>query len=326
MKLVFSLIRRFVSMLTVLLVVVILYFLMFHLAPGDIADTIAATMGGADEKDMIELRAEYGLDQPFFIQLFQYIKNVALLDLGNSQFYNMPVFDLIMERLPATLLLVFSAQIVSLALGILLGVYAAQNPNGLSSLLVNMLSLFGYAAPVFWTGILLLIAFSLYIPIFPVAGMRDVTIESDNFFVHALDVVRHLFLPMITLASIFLAYYSRLCRASMLEVLGTDFVRTAKAKGLSQRDILMKHALKNSLSPVITFAGLSFSGVVSGAILVETVYSWPGLGTLAFNSIIARDTPVLLGILVFSTLMVTVGNLLTDMVLRAIDPRIKGSQ
>ena len=326
MKLVFSLIRRFVSMLTVLLVVVILNFLMLHLAPGDIADTIAATMGGADEKDMIELRAEYGLDQPFFIQLFQYIIKVAMLDLGNSQFYNMPVFDLIMERLPATLLLVFSAQIVSLALGILLGVYAAQNPNGLSSLLVNMLSLFGYAAPVFWTGILLLIAFSLYIPIFPVAGMRDVTIESDNFLVHALDVLRHLFLPMITLASIFLAYYSRLCRASMLEVLGADFVRTAKAKGLSQRDILMKHALKNSLSPVITFAGLSFSAVVSGAILVETVYSWPGLGTLAFNSIIARDTPVLLGILVFSTLMVTVGNLLTDMVLRSIDPRIKGSQ
>ena len=326
MKLVFSLIRRFVSMLTVLLVVVILNFLMLHLAPGDIADTIAATMGGADEKDMIQLRAEYGLDQPFFIQLFQYVIKVAMLDLGNSHFYNMPVFDLIMERLPATLLLVFSAQIVSLGLGILLGVYAAQNPNGLSSLLVNMLSLFGYAAPVFWTGILLLIAFSLYIPIFPVAGMRDVTIESDNFLVHALDVVRHLFLPMITLASIFLAYYSRLCRASMLEVLGADFVRTAKAKGLSQRDILMKHALKNSLSPVITFAGLSFSAVVSGAILVETVYSWPGLGTLAFNSIIARDTPVLLGILIFSTLMVTVGNLLTDMVLRSIDPRIQGSQ
>ena len=299
---------------------------MLHLAPGDVADTIAATMGGADEKDMAQLRMEYGLDQPFLIQLMQYISKVATLDLGNSHFYNMPVFDLIMERLPATLLLVFSAQLVSLVLGILLGVYAAQNPNGLSSLIVNMLSLFGYAAPVFWTGILLLIAFSLYIPLFPVAGMRDVTIESENFFIHVLDVMRHLFLPMITLASIFLAYYSRLCRASMLEVLGADFVRTAKAKGLSHRDILIKHALKNSLSPVITFAGLSFSAVVSGAILVETVFSWPGLGTLAFNSIIARDTPVLLGILIFSTLMVTVGNLLTDLVLRTIDPRIKGSQ
>ena len=318
-----SLIRRLASMLLVLLVVVVLNFLMLHLAPGDIADTIAQTMGGADEQDMAELRKQYGLDQPFFIQLFNYVFRVALLDFGHSHFYNVPVLDLIMERFPATLLLVFSAQILSLFVGILLGVYAAQNPNGLSSLFVNMFSLFGYAAPVFWTGILLLIAFSLHIPIFPVSGMRDITIESSNFFVHLLDVLRHLFLPMITLASIFFAYYSRLCRASMLEVLGADFVRTAKAKGLAKKDVLLKHALKNSLSPVITFAGLSFSAVVSGAILVETVYSWPGLGTLAFNSIISRDTPVLLGILIFSTLMVTVGNLLTDLALRALDPRIK---
>ena len=318
-----SLIRRLGSMLLVLLVVVVLNFLMLHLAPGDIADTIAQTMGGADEKDMAELRKQYGLDQPFFIQLFNYVGRVVLLDFGHSHFYNVPVLDLIMERFPATLLLVFSAQILSLFVGILLGVYAAQNPNGLSSLFVNMFSLFGYAAPVFWTGILLLIALSLHVPIFPVSGMRDITIESSNFFVHLMDVLRHLFLPMITLASIFFAYYSRLCRASMLEVLGADFVRTAKAKGLSKKDVLPKHALKNSLSPVITFAGLSFSAVVSGAILVETVYSWPGLGTLAFNSIISRDTPVLLGILIFSTLMVTVGNLLTDLALRALDPRIK---
>ena len=318
-----SLIRRLGSMILVLLVVVVLNFLMLHLAPGDIADTIAQTMGGADEQDMAELRKQYGLDQPFFIQLFNYVGRVALLDFGHSHFYNVPVLDLIMERFPATLLLVFSAQILSLFVGILLGVYAAQNPNGLSSLFVNMFSLFGYAAPVFWTGILLLIALSLHVPIFPVSGMRDITIESSNFFVHLMDVLRHLFLPMITLASIFFAYYSRLCRASMLEVLGADFVRTAKAKGLSKKDVLLKHALKNSLSPVITFAGLSFSAVVSGAILVETVYSWPGLGTLAFNSIISRDTPVLLGILIFSTLMVTVGNLLTDLALRALDPRIK---
>ena len=318
-----SLIRRLGSMILVLLVVVVLNFLMLHLAPGDIADTIAQTMGGADEQDMAELRKQYGLDQPFFIQLFNYVGRVVLLDFGHSHFYNVPVLDLIMERFPATLLLVFSAQILSLFVGILLGVYAAQNPNGLSSLFVNMFSLFGYAAPVFWTGILLLIALSLHVPIFPVSGMRDITIESSNFFVHLMDVLRHLFLPMITLASIFFAYYSRLCRASMLEVLGADFVRTAKAKGLSKKDVLLKHALKNSLSPVITFAGLSFSAVVSGAILVETVYSWPGLGTLAFNSIISRDTPVLLGILIFSTLMVTVGNLLTDLALRALDPRIK---
>ena len=318
-----SFIRRLLSMVLVLLVVVILNFLMLHLAPGDIADTIAQTMGGADEKDMAQLRKDYGLDQPFFMQLSQYIARIALLDFGHSHFYNMPVFDLIIERLPATLLLVFSAQILALFVGILLGVYAAQNPNGLSSLFVNMFSLFGYAAPVFWTGILLLIAFSLHIPIFPVSGMRDITIENESFFIHFFDVLKHLFLPMITLASIFFAYYSRLCRASMLEVLGADYVRTTKSKGLTKRNVLYKHSLKNSISPVITFAGLSFSAVVSGAILVETVYAWPGLGTLAFKSIISRDTPVLLGILVFSTLMVTVGNLITDLILRYIDPRIK---
>ena len=188
-----------------------------------------------------------------------------------------------------------------------------------------MLALFGYAAPVFWTGILLLIAFSLKIPIFPVAGMYDVMVEG-SFFVEALDVLKHLVLPVVTLSSIFLALYSRLCRASMMEVLGADYIRTAKAKGLSRNEIIYKHALKNALSPVITLAGLQLSAVVSGAVLVEAVYSWPGLGTLAFNSILSRDTPTILGILFFSSLVVIVGNLLTDLILRMIDPRMRDSE
>ena len=186
---------------------------------------------------------------------------------------------------------------------------------------MTFLALFGYAAPVFWTGILLLIAFSLKIPLFPVAGMVDVTVQG-GFFAQAADIAHHLMLPMITLASIFLALYSRLCRASMMEVLGSDYVRTAKAKGLAEREVVFKHALKNALSPVVTLAGLQFSAVVSGAVLVETVFSWPGLGTLALQSIIARDTPTILGILFFSALVVIVGNLLTDLVLRLIDPRV----
>lgn len=229
---------------------------------------------------------------------------------------------MIFERLPATLLLVFSAQIFALVVGILLGVFAAQRPNGILSHIVTLFALFGYAAPVFWTGILLLIAFSLKIPLFPVAGMRDVTVE--GFLPQALSVAHHLVLPMLTLGSIFIALYSRLCRASMLEVLGSDYVRTAKAKGLSPRDVTMKHALKNALPPVVTLAGLQFSAVISGAVLVETVFSWPGLGQLALTSILARDTPTILGILFFSALVVIVGNLLTDLVLRLIDPRVRG--
>ena len=305
-----------------LLAVIILNFGMMHLAPGDVADSISQSMGGADEEVLNEIRATYGLDRPFIVQLGSYIGKVMRFDLGYSFFYTQPVSQLIFQKLPATLLLVLTAQFLALIVGVFLGVYSAQRPNGLSSHFVSFFALFGYSAPVFWSGLLLLIGFSLHIQWFPVAGMRDVTIEG-NFLEETMDIIRHMVLPVITLASIFLALYSRLSRATMMEVLGSDYIRTAKSKGLTDREIIYKHALKNSLSPVITLAGLQFSAVVSGAILVESVFSWPGLGTLAFESIIARDTPTILGILFFSALVVIVGNLLTDLALRLVDPRVR---
>lgn len=292
-----------------------------HMAPGDIADTISQTMGGADQEILDEIRADYGLDRPFIVQLGTYIGKVLQFDLGYSFFYNQPVTKLIFQKLPATLLLVITAQLLALIVGVGLGVFSAQRPNGMLSHFVSFLALFGYSAPVFWSGLLLLIGFSLHIQWFPVAGMIDVTVEG-NIWVRTVDVLRHLTLPVISLASIFLALYSRLSRATMMEVLGSDYIRTAKAKGLTDREIVYKHALKNSLSPVITLAGLQFSAVVSGAVLVESVFSWPGLGTLAFESIIARDTPTILGILFFSAFVVIIGNLLTDLALRLVDPRV----
>ena len=321
MKLVGPIFERIAYAVALLLGVLILNFSLIHLAPGDVTDTIAQSMGGADGEVIAQIRADYGLDQPVWKQLARYMGNVARFDLGYSFFYNQPVTALIAERLPATLLLVITAQVLALIVGVLLGVVSARKPNGMMSHFVTLLALFGYSAPVFWTGIMLLITFSLLIPIFPVGGMIDVTVDG-GFFVKSWDVVKHMVLPVVTLTSIFLALYSRLCRASMMEVLGSDYVRTARAKGLSEREIVMKHALKNSLSPVVTLAGLQFSAVVSGAVLVETVFSWPGLGTLALQSILARDTPTILGILFFSALVVIVGNLLTDMVLRMIDPRV----
>ena len=313
--------QRLLYAALLLTAVLVLNFSMMHLAPGDIADTIAQANGGADAEVMEQIREDYGLDQPFPIQLAKYVGGVLSFDLGYSFFYNQPVTTLIFEKLPATLLLVITSQLLALVVGVLLGVFSARNPKGASSHFVTLFALFGYSAPVFWTGILLLIAFSLKIPILPVAGMRDVTIEG-GFFIHALDIARHMVLPVITLSSIFLALYSRLCRASMMEVLGSDYIRTAKAKGLSDAQVTYKHALKNSMSPVVTLAGIQFSAVVSGAVLVETVFSWPGLGSLALQSIVARDTPTILGILFFSALVVIVGNLLTDLVLRMIDPRV----
>jgi peptide/nickel transport system permease protein len=308
-----------------LIAVLVLNFSMMYLAPGDVADTISQSMGGADQELLDQIRADYGLDKPFVVQIGRYIGGVLQFDLGFSFFYNQPVTDLILQRLPATLLLVVTAQLLALFIGVIMGVVSARKPNGILSHFVTFLALFGYAAPVFWTGILLLIAFSLKIQLFPVAGMQDVTIEG-GFWVHFLDVARHMVLPVITLGSLFLALYSRLARATMMETLGSDFVRTAKAKGLSPNQVVYKHALKNSLSPVITLAGLQFSAVISGAVLVEAVFSWPGLGTLAFQSIIARDTPTILGILFFSALVVIVGNLLTDLALRLVDPRVGGKE
>ena len=309
MNTLWMIVQRISYALILLLAVLVLNFALMYLAPGDIADTIAGDMGGANAEVMAEIRRSYGLDRPVWEQLVSYLWNVVQLDLGYSYFFNTSVVSLLAERVPATLLLVVSAQILAIFVGVLLGVVAARRPNGLTSHAVTLLALFGFSAPVFWTGIMLLIAFSLLVPLFPVAGMQDVTIDGGAW-VKMVDVAHHLVLPTITLASIFLALYSRLCRASMLEVLGSDYVRTARAKGLSDRQVVVKHALKNALNPVVTLAGLQFSAVVSGAVLVETVFSWPGLGTLALQSIIARDTPTILGILFFSSLVVVVANLL----------------
>ena len=322
MNTLWMIVQRISYALILLLAVLVLNFALMYLAPGDIADTIAGDMGGANAEVMAEIRRSYGLDRPVWEQLVSYLWNVVQLDLGYSYFFNTSVVSLLAERVPATLLLVVSAQILAIFVGVLLGVVAARRPNGLTSHAVTLLALFGFSAPVFWTGIMLLIAFSLLVPLFPVAGMQDVTIDGGAW-VKIVDVAHHLVLPTITLASIFLALYSRLCRASMLEVLGSDYIRTARAKGLSDRQVVVKHALKNALNPVVTLAGLQFSAVVSGAVLVETVFSWPGLGTLALQSIIARDTPTILGILFFSSLVVVVANLLTDLALRLIDPRIR---
>ncbi len=308
--------------LLLLIAVLILNFTLITIAPGDIADSIAGDMGGADAEVIEEIRARYGLDQPFYVQLWRYVSGVLYFDLGFSYFYNAPVTTLILEKLPATLLLVFSSQILAISLGMVLGVIAARKPNGIISLIVTFLSLFGFAAPVFWSGILLIILFVSIFPIFPVGGMSNVTVEG-GFFIQTLDVLYHLFLPMITLASIYIALYSRLIRASMLEVLGSDYIRTARAKGLAENTVLYKHALKNSLGPLVTVAGLQFSAVMSGAVVVEAVFTWPGLGTLALKSILARDTPTIMGILFFSSFVVIFVNILTDIALRKIDPRIK---
>ena len=321
MKFITVLTKRGLSACTLLIAVLVLNFLLIHLAPGDPAEVIAGVMGGATQEVLHEIRATYGLDKPVAVQLAVYLKNVASGNLGYSFYFNRPVTELIMQRVFATVLLVISALILALCLGTLLGVLASKKPNGLLSHIVTVVSLVGYSAPIFWTGLMLLILLASFIPLFPVSGMYDIALSTGGIG-RVVDILHHLVLPMLTLGIVYLAQYSRLARASMLDVLGADYIRTARAKGVSAKGVVYKHALKNAVLPIITMAGLQMSYMFSGAVLVETVFNWPGLGRLAFESILRRDYPTILGILFFSTFIVIIANLLTDLLYRLVDPRI----
>ena len=319
-----AVLRRLALAFGLVLAVLAVNFALIHAAPGDPATVIAGEMGGADEAAMAEIRKAYGLDKPLVQQFFTYIGKSVNGDLGISYAYNRPVAELILDRLGPTVLLVLTALLSAIAIGTLLGVWASKRPHSVGSGAITIFSLVGYSMPVFWTGILLVILFGKVWPIMPIAGMRDVRALGGSAWDTTLDVMHHLVLPALTLSIIYVAQYSRLARTSMLEVLGSDYVRTARAKGLGEFAVTFKHALRNALMPLVTIAGLQFGNLISGAVLVETVFSWPGLGTLALDAILGRDYPTLLGVLTFSAVLVIVANLLTDLSYRWIDPRLRG--
>jgi peptide/nickel transport system permease protein len=314
--------RQVANAVGLLIAVLVLNFCLIHLAPGDPAQVIAGEMGGASADVIAALRVKYGLDQSVAQQLLTYLSKVATGDFGYSYYFNEPVVHLIAQRLPATLYLVISALVTAVLIGTLLGVISARRPNGWFSQSVTVLSLAGYAAPIFWTGLMLLLLFGSVWPVLPVSGMADV-VNPKSGFAYAADVARHLVLPSSTLALVFIAQYSRLARVNMIDVLAADYVRTARAKGLPEYVVVGKHALRNALIPVVTVAGLQFGHLFAGAVLVETVFSWPGMGRLVFDSILRRDYPTLLAMLFFSAVLVMVANIITDLVYRLIDPRIR---
>ncbi len=324
MNLARNLLSRILQGLALILAVVVLNFVLVHAAPGDPVETIAGASGGMSPELMAQLRTQYGLDKPLPVQLAIYLGKVVRGDLGYSYFFNLPVVSMIAERVPATLLLVVSSVLAAFVVGTTLGVLSSRKPNGVLSQFITVLSMVGFAAPVFWMGIMLVILFASVLPILPVSGMRAV--DASGGGIHdVIDVLYHLILPTLTLSLVYLAQYSRLARSSMLDVLGADFIRTARAKGLPDRVVMYKHALRNALLPVVTVLGLQFGNVLAGAILVETVFNWPGLGRLAFDSVLRRDYPTILGVLLFSSIVVIVMNILTDLAYRLIDPRIRAA-
>ena len=316
--------RRLFQGVPIILAIIIINFFLLNLAEGDAVDVLAGEAGSATPEYMAQLRAKFGLDQPLPVQLLVYLKNVLALDLGYSFRHDMPVSDLIFDRFFATGLLMTCTILLAVGFGVLLGLLAAMRLNTWKDAVITVFALITYATPLFWVGLMMIVVFSLKLGWLPTSGMENVAAFYEGWD-RVKDIAVHLILPTVTLSLFYLALYTRMMRASMLEQYGQDYVATARAKGLTERRITFVHVLRNALLPVVTMAGVQVGALIGGSVIVESVFAWPGLGMLAFESLFARDLNLLLGIFMLSSILVIVVNLIVDIIYCFLDPRIEVS-
>jgi peptide/nickel transport system permease protein len=300
-----------------LLGIAVVVFFLTRLAPGDPIDVLLGDYPASPEYEE-ELRARYGLDSPLYVQFGVYVRNLATGDFGYSLPNRAPVFDLIMIRLPATILLMGSGLLLATLVGIPLGIIASLRPNSALDGVTSFVAVVGYSVPVFLVGQVFLVVFAAGLGWFPIQGMHAIRGGSGVW-----DVLWHLFLPMVALSLRYTAINTRMTRASMIEELDKDYIVTARAKGLSGGAVVIRHGLRNALIPVVTVVGYNFGALLSGSVLVETVFGWPGIGRLLFDSLTTRDTPTIVAILVIGGAMALVANLATDISYAVLNPRIR---
>jgi peptide/nickel transport system permease protein len=306
----------------VLLCIAVLNFFLIHLAPGDPASVMAGEGGSATPEYMAMLRHKFGLDQPLPLQLWHYLVNIAHLDLGYSFRNDESVLNLILDRLGPTLLLMGTAFVISVSLGTLLGLLAGTGRNSWRDAASSVLALLASATPSFWLGLMLIVLLSIRLEWLPTSGFETI----GSFYegrAYVLDVARHLIMPALSLALFYLALYTRVMRASVIEQANTDYVTTARAKGQTERGILFGHILRNALLPVLTMAGVQAANLIGGSVVVESVFGWPGIGTLAFSALQGRDLNLLLGIFLVSACVVVAINLVVDLAYVTLDPRME---
>ncbi|UFN49639.1 ABC transporter permease [Roseomonas sp. OT10] len=313
--------RRLAASLPTLLIILVGLFLLLQLAPGDTVDALVAQMGGGDPTMIETLRQYYGLDASVPVQLGRYLWRLVQLDLGQSAIYGKPVAEVILERLPPTLLLMGSSLSLAFAGGMALGVVAARRVNRWPDTLISTIGLIFYATPSFWFGLMGIVLFAVNLGWLPPGGYEEIGAGYTGLR-RAGDIALHLVLPTVTLALIFLATYLRIMRASMLEVMTLDFIRTARAKGLGETGVVLRHALRNALLPMVTLVGLQAGTMLGGSVVVESVFALPGLGRLAYESVVQRDLNTLLGIVFVSALLVISVNFVVDLLYARLDPRI----
>jgi peptide/nickel transport system permease protein len=310
--------RRLLQAVPLVLGVIIINFTLIHLAPGSFLELMTAENQVSDPATVEILRKTYGLDDPVWMQLLKYIWALAHFDFGFSYRQNMPVIDAIWINLPATLLLMASSIVLAFAVGVAAGVVASVKVRTFWDTLVSVAAMFFFAAPSFWLGIMMIVLFAVKLGWLPVSGME--TIGGGGGM---LDILRHLVMPTLALGLFYAATYTRVMRSSMLEVAQADFVRTARAKGLSRNRVTVSHVLRNALLPVVTILGVQMGTVLAGSVVIESVFSWPGVGSLLFDSVSSRNYPVVLGIMVLGSLVVIAANIAVDLVYMWLDPRIE---
>jgi peptide/nickel transport system permease protein len=319
-------VRRFVAVrlihaIVVLVLVTTVAFFLIHLAPGD---PIGGDDGRLSEVVRQRLRAQFGYDQPIAVQYVRYVANVLRGELGFSHSFQVPVSEVLALTLPRTLLLMGGALVLGFALGMWVGVFEVRRRPSRIARAVDRVTLFMYSLPDFWLGLMLLLAFAYWIPILPAGGMTDVVMHDYMSFPRAVwDRVAHLILPLTTLTILLAAMIARYQRAALLDVLPADFVRTARAKGVDDDAVIARHAWRNALLPMITLAGLSLPALLGGAVFVERVFSWPGMGFATVNAIATRDYPVVMASVVVGAVMVAIGNLIADIAYGLADPRVR---
>ncbi len=314
--------RRIVQAVPTMVLIMIGSFLLLKMAPGDTVDALVGDMGGADPAFVARLRAEYGLDQSVIVQLWRYLVKLAQFDFGWSYVYEQPVLTVLVARLGNTLLLMVASLTMAFTFGVALGAFAARRAYSLTDNLISTLGLVFYAMPSFFLSLLMILVFSVKLGWLPVGGIRTIGAFKTGW-ADVRDVAWHLVMPVAALSLIYLAFYMRLMRTSVLEVLDLDYVRTARAKGAGQTRLMVHHVMRNALLPVVTLLGLQFSTVLGGSVVIETIFSLPGLGQLAYTSVIKRDLNMLMGIIAMSALIVVIVNVLTDLVYAWLDPRIE---
>lgn len=309
---------RLLQVIPMVLMVAIMNFVLVHIAPGDPASALAGQ--DAPQSYIDELNRKYGLDEPIIVQLGRYLGRMVVGDFGTSFSHHASVMSVILGRLPATLLLVSIAQVLSIVLGTLLGAVAARYQGRWIDRVVSFITLGLYSIPVFWTGLLLIMVFALKLGWLPSSGMTSLGVDGAGGLG---DVLSHLVLPVTALTAATMPVYARLTRAAAMEVMREDFVTTSRAIGYPARRTFYNHVLRNALLPTVTQAGLSMGFVFAGALLTETVFAWPGMGQLMYQSVFARDYPLLMGIFVLTALCVGISMIVTDFAYALLDPRVR---